>query len=336
MLKNVRIGARLMAGVTLVVVAAVVLTLVVVMNSLGNMADRAEQRELNDLGDLLVRQLEQEADRGTGMAQAVAAIPDIQEAFAQRDRERLHEMTVPGFDHLYEEYGVRQYQFHTPPATSFLRAHRPDRYGDDLSGFRQTVVETNRDRRPISGLEEGVAGLGIRGIVPVAFEGEHIGSVEFGMAFDDAFFEDFTADTDAPVALYLRDEGGFQAFGSTIEGDSAFSSEEMRRILDGEELVRHVERNGRPMAVVGRAVEDFSGEPVGVLELMVDRSDYVAMARNATTTVLAVGVIAIGLGLLLAWGLSRSIVRPLRQTVERLDDIASGDGDLTRRLEADG
>ncbi|WP_019022453.1 methyl-accepting chemotaxis protein [Thioalkalivibrio sp. ALE23] len=336
MLRNIRIGTRLMGGVTLVVVAVVVLTLVVVMNSLGNMADRAEQRELNDLSELLIRQLDQEADRGTAMAQAVAAIPDVQQAFARRDREQLHAMTVPGFDHLYEEYGVRQYQFHTPPATSFLRAHRPDRYDDDLSGFRQTVVDTNRDRRPISGLEEGAAGLGIRGIVPVSHEGEHIGSLEFGMAFDDAFFEDFTADTEAPVALYLQRDGTFEAFGSTINGDSTFNREEMERIAGGEELVRRTEHDGRPMAVVGRPVEDFSGEPVGVLELMVDRSDYVAMARNATATVVGVGVVAIGLGLLLAWLLSRSIVRPLRDTVERLDDIASGDGDLTRRLEADG
>ncbi|WP_028492292.1 methyl-accepting chemotaxis protein [Thioalkalivibrio sp. ALE19] len=336
MLRNIRIGTRLMGGVTIVVVAVVVLTLVVVMNSLGTMADRAEQRELNDLSGLLIRQLEQEAERGESMARAIAEIPVIQQAFAEGDRERLLELTEPGYGQLRAEHDVRQYHFHTPPATSFLRTHSPDNYGDDLSDVRQTILEVNRNRQPITGLEEGPFGIGIRGMVPVSYQNEHIGSLEFGMAFDDAFFESFTEETGSPVAVHLDRDAGFEVFAGTINGDSTFSREEMRRILDGEEMIRNVRHDGRPMAVVGRPVEDFSGEPVGVLELMVDRSDYVAMARNATTTVVAVGVAAIGLGLLLAWLLSRSIVRPLRQTVTRLDDIASGDGDLTRRLEADG
>ncbi|WP_026332939.1 methyl-accepting chemotaxis protein [Thioalkalivibrio sp. ALE20] len=336
MLRNIRIGTRLMGGVTIVVVAVVVLTLVVVMNSLGTMADRAEQRELNDLSGLLIRQLEQEAERGESMARAIAEIPVIQQAFAEGDRERLLELTEPGYGQLRDEHDVRQYHFHTPPATSFLRTHSPDNYGDDLSDVRQTILEVNRNRQPITGLEEGPFGIGIRGMVPVSYQNEHIGSLEFGMAFDDAFFESFTEETGSPVAVHLDRDGGFEVFAGTINGESAFSREEMRRILDGEEMIRNVRHDGRPMAVVGRAVEDFSGEPVGVLELMVDRSEYVAMARNATTTVVAVGVVAIGFGLLLAWLLSRSIVRPLRQTVTRLDDIASGDGDLTRRLEADG
>ncbi|WP_019593405.1 methyl-accepting chemotaxis protein [Thioalkalivibrio sp. ALM2T] len=336
MFNNIRIGVRLMVGIIGVVVLAVVLTLVVVMNALGTMADRAEQRELNDLAGQLLDRLDQESARATAMAETVARIPDVQEAMANGDRDRLAAMTVPSFESLSADYGVRQYQFHTPPATSFLRVHRPDRYGDDLSGFRQTVVDTNDRRAPISGLEEGVAGLGIRGVVPIAHNGEHVGSVEFGLSFGAPFFEQFTEELGAPVALYLRDEGRFNRFGGTIEGEATFNAAEMREVLQGERLVRNVIYQGEPMAVIARPVRDFSGDAVGVLELMVDRSAYVTMTRNATGTVVMVGVIAVVLGVLLAWFLTRSIVRPLCQTVERLDDIASGEGDLTRQLEVSG
>ncbi|WP_018145410.1 methyl-accepting chemotaxis protein [Thioalkalivibrio sp. AKL6] len=336
MFNNIRIGVRLMVGIIGVVVLAVVLTLVVVMNALGTMADRAEQRELNDLAGQLLDRLDQESARATAMAETVARIPDVQEAMADGDRDRLAALTVPSFESLSADYGVRQYQFHTPPATSFLRVHRPDRYGDDLSGFRQTVVDTNDRRAPISGLEEGVAGLGIRGVVPIAHNGEHVGSVEFGLSFGDPFFEQFTEELGAPVALYLRDEGRFNRFGGTIEGEATFNAAEMREVLQGERLVRNVTYQGEPMAVIARPVRDFSGDAVGVLELMVDRSAYVTMTRNATGTVVMVGVIAVVLGALLAWFLTRSIVRPLCQTVERLDDIASGEGDLTRQLEVSG
>ncbi|WP_019558876.1 methyl-accepting chemotaxis protein [Thioalkalivibrio sp. ALE12] len=336
MFDNIRIGVRLMVGIIGVVVLAVVLTLVVVMNALGTMADRAEQRELNDLAGQLLDRLDQEAARATAMAETVARIPDIQEAMATGDRERLAAMTVPTFESLSTDYGVRQYQFHTPPATSFLRVHRPDRFDDDLSGFRQTVVDTNNNQAPISGLEEGVAGLGIRGVVPIAHNGEHVGSVEFGLSFGDPFFEQFTEELGAPVALYLRDDGRFSRFGGTIDGEATFSAAEMREVLGGERHVRNVTYQGKPMAVIARPVMDFSGDAVGVLELMVDRSAYVDMARNATGTVVMVGVIAVVLGALLAWFLTRSIVRPLCQTVDRLNDIASGEGDLTRQLKVSG
>ncbi|WP_018864097.1 methyl-accepting chemotaxis protein [Thioalkalivibrio sp. ARh3] len=336
MFDNIRIGVRLMVGIIAVVLLAVILTLVVVMNSLGTMADRAEQRELSDLAAQLVGRLDQESARATAMAETVAKIPDVQEAMGAGDRERLAEMVVPSFDSLSEHYGVAQYQFHTPPATSFLRVHSPDNYGDDLSDFRQTVVDTNDKRTAISGLEEGVAGLGIRGVVPIEHNGEHVGSVEFGLSFGDSFFEEFTDETDSPVALYLRDGRSFSRFGGTISGDSTFSDAEMREVMEGEELVRNVTYEGTPMAVVGRPVTDFSGDVVGVLEVMVDRSAYVAMARNATGTVVAVGVVAVALGALLAWLLTRSIVRPLNRTVVRLNDIAGGGGDLTRKLEVSG
>jgi len=325
-----------MIGTIGLLLLAVVVTLIVMINSLGTMADRAEQRELNDLAGQLLERIDQEAGRATAMAETVAHIPDIQEALAAGDRERLAAMTLPSFETLSRDYGVRRYHFHTPSATSFFRVHRPDRYADDLSGLRQTVVEANRRQQPVSGVEEGVSGLGIRGVVPVSFEGEHVGSVEFGLSFGDRFFEEFTAELGAPVALYLRADGQFRRFGGTIEGDSSYTAAQMRQVMDGARLVRNVTYRGEPMAVIARPVEDFSGNAVGVLELMVDRSAYVAMARNATGTIVAVGAGTVLLGALLAWLLTRSIVRPLYQTVERLDDIAGGGGDLTRQLEASG
>jgi len=54
------------------------------------------------------------------------------------------------------------------------------------------------------------------------------------------------------------------------------------------------------------------------------RSDLVGM--------LLVGLAVAGAGLVLLWLVSLRIARPLRQMVGMLDDIAKGDGDLTRRL----
>ncbi|UBM24154.1 methyl-accepting chemotaxis protein [Pseudomonas sp. p1(2021b)] len=58
-------------------------------------------------------------------------------------------------------------------------------------------------------------------------------------------------------------------------------------------------------------------------------------ARNqaANLTSLLVGLAAAVLGLLLVWLTARGVTRPILAVAERLRDIASGEGDLTRRLD---
>ncbi|NBF11071.1 HAMP domain-containing protein [Pseudomonas sp. Fl4BN1] len=61
-----------------------------------------------------------------------------------------------------------------------------------------------------------------------------------------------------------------------------------------------------------------------------------AEQRQADTFGMAmVGLVIAGLGLLVIWLVGHGIARPLRQMVAMLDDIAQGEGDLTRRLASD-
>ncbi|APC17562.1 chemotaxis protein [Pseudomonas frederiksbergensis] len=58
--------------------------------------------------------------------------------------------------------------------------------------------------------------------------------------------------------------------------------------------------------------------------------------RKADTFGMAmVGLVIAGLGLLVIWLVGHGIARPLKQMVAMLDDIAQGEGDLTRRLTSD-
>jgi methyl-accepting chemotaxis protein len=117
---------------------------------------------------------EDEARSATAMALVVAAMPDVQKAFGSRNREQLMALTLPFFKNEKERLSLAQFQFHLPPATSFLRLHKPEKFGDDLSSIRQTVLAVNKNRQPISGIEKGRAGLGIRGVVPVSMNGNHM------------------------------------------------------------------------------------------------------------------------------------------------------------------
>lgn len=56
-------------------------------------------------------------------------------------------------------------------------------------------------------------------------------------------------------------------------------------------------------------------------------------AEADTLGMALVGLLVAGLGMLVIWFVGYGIARPLRQMVVMLDDIAKGDGDLTRRLD---
>lgn len=110
------------------------------------------------------------------------------------NRDSLAEKTVPLFDnHLKPSYGIEQFQFHTPPATSFLRVHKPARHSDDLSAFRHTVTRVNQKKESVAGLELGRAGMSLRVVYPVSYDDKHIGSVEFGKSLPAIL--DFQQDT---------------------------------------------------------------------------------------------------------------------------------------------
>ncbi|RXJ73545.1 methyl-accepting chemotaxis protein [Veronia nyctiphanis] len=59
-------------------------------------------------------------------------------------------------------------------------------------------------------------------------------------------------------------------------------------------------------------------------------SDQFSTSQNTTWLI---GVVIIGLGLVIVYFAAQQIVKPIKVVVERLKDIASGEGDLTQRIE---
>jgi len=79
---------------------------------------------------------------------------------------------------LLKEHNIKQLHFHLPNNESFLRFHRPSKYGDDLTDVRETIAYVNREKKPIDGFEDGRIYNGYRFVFPLFYNKKHIGSVE--------------------------------------------------------------------------------------------------------------------------------------------------------------
>jgi methyl-accepting chemotaxis protein len=331
MLNNLKISTRLYLGFGSILVLTLLLLIPTAISKISELGLNAEQRELASLFESAKAELTSEGRLAESLSTLVANMEPVQRLFAAGDRDGLAKIMAPVFAEMKSDFAVRQFQFHLPPATSFLRVHKPAKFGDDLSSFRATVIATNRDKKRVHGLEKGVAGLGIRGLSPVFFEGKHIGSVEFGMSFGQAFFEQFKRKYGVDIALYVEHDGKFKTFASTHKS-ALLESGQLGQALSGTPVSMQRVEGDIPLAVYGAQIVDFSGKPVGVLEIAMDRSHNVAAMNDARLLTLLIGALALVIGTLIALAISRSISGPLRKTTDAMNNIAQGEGDLTQRL----
>jgi len=97
-------------------------------------------------------------------------------------RDKLYIMLKKRYKRM-KNMGVVQLHFHLPDNTSFLRLHKPEKFGDNLSSIRESVVRTNRYKLFSEGLESGKVSHGFRFVYPLSDENaNHIGSVEISLS----------------------------------------------------------------------------------------------------------------------------------------------------------
>lgn len=341
MFNNLKIATRIQIGIASVLIVGLSVFIPVVNIKISDVVLEAENKELINLYKSAMAEIESEGRLAAAMSYIISSVPEMTKAMAEGRRDDLAASTVPLFKELKKKYSVRQFQFHLPPAISFLRAHKAKKFGDDLSSFRKTILATNSSKKPVIGLEKGVAGLGIRGINPIFYQGNHIGSIEFGMSFGQAFFEKFKETYGVDIALHIKSDNDFNIFGSTLQkGDKSkttlLTKVELNSAFQGSEIITRSELLDVPYTIYGKKITDFSGNTIGVMEVALDRTNYADAISSARNITILLGLIAIAAGIFVSFLLGRSISNPIKDAVNAMNEIAEGDGDLTKRLNEDG
>ncbi|MCK5354878.1 MAG: diguanylate cyclase, partial [Methyloprofundus sp.] len=107
-------------------------------------------------------------------------------------RDNLLAIVAPSWAEMTKQFKARQLHFHLGPgSTSFLRVHKPAKFGDNMDNVRYTIVNANKTLQATSGFETGRVYSGIRGVQPVfalssaTQEKVHVGAVESGISYHD-------------------------------------------------------------------------------------------------------------------------------------------------------
>lgn len=126
-------------------------------------------------------QIANKKDIGITNALSIANNGILQDALRSNNRSLAIEALGTLSQTLKENTAFKNVKIHihTKDNKSFLRNWKTNKFGDDLSSFRKSVVQVNSMLKPVNTFEAGKAGLSIRSVVPIVQGDTHLGSLEF-------------------------------------------------------------------------------------------------------------------------------------------------------------
>ena len=329
----------------LMVVMAIAAQAIISNRISSHMTASSEAGQFTMMAQVIQSEMNGAQTKAAAGAELIAAIPMVKEAFAARNREQLLAITKDPYRVQHEKYGITQAQFHAMPSTSFLRVHNPAKFGEDLSGYRQMVVEVNRSMALRKGVEITTSGIGIFGTVPVTDTvGSHTGSFELGFEFG-PMLDSIKSAYGFELAVYI-DEKMLRETATSLHSDVlneqnrvgkfvkfySTHAELLRSLVTGEDIgivedVSYVRAaQGVPYGILLTPLYNFAHKQIGVLAVSRDFSATRAAAGQAiiysALLALICAVILIGAVLIIIRG---KVLQPLAQLTESMNALAEGD-----------
>ncbi|MEE4638345.1 MAG: diguanylate cyclase [Wenzhouxiangella sp.] len=245
-------------------------------------------------------------------------------AFFERDRDTLASEALEAFQGLSASH-VDLLHFHLPDNVTFFRAHRPDRFGDDLSAIRPMISAVNAERTPAAGWEGGRHGLALRQIEPVYYDGEYAGALEVGMFLDERILSIWKNAVLGDWYLCRSDEGSItQVAGTTDAGCSLALSPAERQTLH--EPGAHVHA-ANDLLIQMFPLVDYFGHSDFFVKRIVDASPIRQVAARQRTSSMALGLLVLTVASLMFAYLIRRVLKPLDDLVSHAQTIAAGNFD---------
>ncbi len=339
-------GARILLSIVAIVLFMVGIQMWTAMNAAKHERDQMVQEAFQG-HKRLEAEADQIAEENLKIAMVIAEMDSVQESLGLQDRERLIETINPIVTSLNANSAFPiKVHFHLPPATSFLRVWKPEKFGDDLRGFRKTIVETLSSGKPVKGIEAGRVGLAIRGVVPIFWEGDDkpVGSVEVAVSLG-AVAKNIANITGEQNALYALEKVKASASSSNLKRIGQFKvlmesdNQEFSSLVDEALLERALEgqvtREAGNLLLVASPVLDYQRSPTGVYVRFIDLSPVNAHEKRQILGALTTAAAAILFAIFIAWfSIKFSLTSPLERALGILYRVSRGE--LTESVDIKG
>jgi len=238
------------------------------------------------------------------LASLMAINPEIARAVAGKDTPALKKIALP--------------MYH----------HKPEKFGDDLSGFRKAVLDVNTRQKPVAGLENGKYGFGIRGVVPIFYNGRHVGSVETGIKVNDALIMPLKEKYGFDVSIVIPKGNAFIYKAKTHSLNILKKSYPwLRKMMQTDQIhFKQVQKSGKHLLTLFTPLKDYKGDTLGVMAIPRDIAPVMAKLKQDIIWMIAVGVAFLALLMGVFYIIFNAMIKkPLDNLTGKINQVVSGD-----------
>ena len=265
---------------------------------------------------------------------------EIIKAFAQQDRPEVLRLSTPYYELFNkEDRYFSSFAWFLPGNHVFLRLHKPEMFGDDVSLIRSDIVRANLDHQQNSGYLTGYSGLEYRVVQPVVFQGQHLGVMQFGLK-DNFLVDRITKELRIPVVQVMPNDKfqivKFSKLPNYSSGPYTVQSSDLDLIksatteIDWSFARQPVVLQGKDH-IICKVIElpNFAGEPEGWIFALLDVSEHAAEMRADIIKVVSVSIVLV---LLASFLISRSYGRLIQKISDLNQSLAQNNLELEDRV----
>ena len=172
------------------------------LTSQQNLIAREEKKLISHYYHHLLWELGDKETHALSLASMIAENPQVQQLFAERKGPALIKLLDNTYERLKKDFDIDQFHFHVSSGVSFLRLHAIENGLEKSGPPRQTIKDAFKKGRAISGIERGVTGLSIRGVVPILKNGEMVGMVEIGLSLSGYILDELNRRSGIRISLF--------------------------------------------------------------------------------------------------------------------------------------
>lgn len=177
-------GRMILSATVIMLLSALVLGGYSYQNQVQQLQHRFKDLAIND-HRLFETILQSDADGLRRALTGLSRLEPLLDPFARSDRAALLAAVQPVFTELKSQHHITHMSFISLQGEVFLRAHRPEQFGDRLE--RATYLRAAATRSTAYGLEMGRNFFSLRCVTPVYLHGTQIGYLEVAEEIDHIF-----------------------------------------------------------------------------------------------------------------------------------------------------
>jgi len=265
------------------------------------------------------------------MAISIAQFGIVGKAMRDGNRELLQKIMLPVSNEI-NKYGTWKLRihFHALPGKSFLRIWKPEKFDDDLSGFRNTILKVFQTKAPVKGIESGRGGLVVRGLSPVFDENNSlVGSVEVYCNIKEVAtnIEKREHELNAIYGLEavkatmrmedFKDVGRFKVI---KEPSKKFSSRSITEDFLEQATRGIVYKTDGSTLITASPITDFVGKVAGIYVQLIDISSIHAATRSTILSIIVLSLCIVILTVCSGFIISRTVVYPIENINNQLNN----------------